>query len=134
MATIAKNIPKMAESVSEKYVPSNALSVVKGKVDSYANTIKKDMDDLSKEFKNVSILTNRLAKKGTLAGSLDGKSLKYQVTHVAKRLDNRVDMCKRRAKNLTNAINKSAGDMRSTLVKVCQSWDEYQAKFKKYEL
>ena len=134
MATITKNIPKLAESISEKDVPSNALSVVKAKVDSHANIMKKDMEALSTEFKNVSALTNRLVKKGTLAGNIGGKSLKSQVSSIAKRLDNRAEACKDRSKRLTDAINRSANDMRSTLVSVCQSWDEYQAKFKKYEL
>ncbi|MBR2857658.1 hypothetical protein IKE96_00305 [bacterium] len=134
MATIAKNIPKMAESVSEKYVPSNTLSVVKGKVDSHANTIKKDMEILSKDLKKVSALTVKLVSKGGLAGSYNGKSLANQVSRMATRLDDRADRCHERSGKLINGIDKSTRDMQKTLLMICQSWDECQAKFKKYGL
>ena len=134
MATISKNLPKLTASVSEKIVPSNAISVVKSKVDSNASTIKKDIENLSKEFRNVSDLTKKLVSKWGLAGTYNGKSLESQVVSIANRLDDRADRGIERAKSLIEAIDRSVNDMQKTLFMVCQSWDEYQAKFKKYEL
>lgn len=127
-------IPELAESVSEQKIPSTKLTIFKGKVNNHANAIKKDLDGIATVCKNIATLTNNLAKKGGLSGNYNGKPLKQQVESISKKFNSRATWCNNRAKALTNGINDAAEDMQKQLVRSSKNWNEFQEKFKQYEL
>ena len=129
-----ESVKRMDEAVSETYVPSNTLSVVKGKVSKYANSLKKDMDDLATSCANFSTIHSKIAKNGAILGTYNGKSAKKTISKIAGIFTVRKDACKERSLKLTESIEVSAGNMASKLTRSCQNWEEYQSKFKQYEL
>ncbi|MBR2857656.1 hypothetical protein IKE96_00295 [bacterium] len=129
-----ETVKKMSETVSETYVPSNTLSVVKGKTTKYVNALKKDMDDLATSCANFSTIHSRIVKNGAILGNYNGKSAKKTISKIAKTFNDRKAACRERSKRLTESIQVSTDNMASQLVSSCKNWEEYQNKFKQYEL